>query len=338
MGYGGVNQRTETEYPQIGTCITYPYHRLPEVSFVLNLKSLYSDLKNLSKGEKKNILILEDQYVHIYYTYILMARSIGYRIAVISHEWLPVVKRKHWIQNVSASLYGKYFGKGVHAILPISHYIQEKIRHFNKPELMTPILAEFPELHPASIKENKIVYCVFAYYHRVINMVIDAYDEYTRNNQNPMDLTLVLSGPDEQIEIIKKRIEQRIGHGMIEIKTKLPYNELLKTYQSAKALLIPLDPDNEQDKARFSQKIAEYLSAGGTIISNNVGEIPYYFSNLNNIILCEYSLRGLCEAFDWIHENPSKSIEIGINGFNVGKENFDCCTFCKKLHKFLSNI
>lgn len=41
---------------------------------------------------------------------------------------------------------------------------------------------------------------------------------------------------------------------MVIFKHQIPYEELMDIYKSSLGLLIPLDPDSVQDKARFSQK------------------------------------------------------------------------------------
>ena len=61
-------------------------------------------------------------------------------------------------------------------------------------------------------------------------------------------------------------------------------------------LLIPLDPNSLADIARFSQKIAEYVSTSRPIITSNVGEIPYYFKDKENAIICEYSAKSYADA------------------------------------------
>ena len=66
---------------------------------------------------------------------------------------------------------------------------------------------------------------------------------------------------------------------------QIPYVELIEIYESSLGLLIPLDPNSLADIARFSQKIAEYLSSSRPVITNNVGEIPYYFTDRKDIII-----------------------------------------------------
>lgn len=338
VGYSMINKTERLETNTIDTIITYPRRRFSKILSFLNLSNIRTDLKNLYNLKEKNILIIEQQYIHIYNLYIHLAHSLGYRVVVISQEWLPTIKRKLWIQNLTSSLYAKTFGKHVDAILPISEFIINKIKHFNKPYLKVPILADYPDETPEEDKINTFLYCVYANYFRVISFIIDSFSLYYNTVDNPYSLTLILTGSPIQIERVKKYIDEKRLTDAIIIKTKLPYPNLIKAFKSARALLIPLNPDFEQDKARFSQKIAEYLSSATPIISNNVGEIEYYFTNNKNIILSDYSIGGFANTFKWVQDNPDIASQIGLEGFNLGKQEFNCIKFGEKLDNFLNTI
>lgn len=338
MGFKDIRKRVQKNIDGVGTVITYPSTKCPEIGFIKNLPALKLDLRKAAIKTDKNIMVLVAPYIHIYYLYVLLGLIYGYKIVTISHEWLPTVKRRYWIQNVSSSIYSKIFGRGVHAILPISHYIWQRVEHFGKPLLMTPILAEYPHIIPTSNKENKFVYCVFAFYYRVITMIIDSYKKYLTLTDNPYGLTLVLSGPEAQIEKVREYICCLSLQEHICIKSKLLYKELIHIYQTASALLIPLDPKSEQDHARFSQKIAEYLSTGTPVISCKVGEIPYYFKDRENMIFAEYSIDGFANTFLWVQKNTLEANAIGQAGFQTGARNFNYILFGKKFNDFLWSI
>lgn len=337
-GYRGIRKAEVKHVEGVGEVITYPHRRIPVIGSMANVPSLICDLKRRKRGNDKNVVILSNVYLHLYFIYVLTGRRLGYKVVAISHEWVPTVKRRFWIQNVLGAIYAKTFAWGTHAILPISHYIRKRVEHFGKPILMTPVLAEYPAKIPLMEKSDSFVYCVYAFYYRVITMIIDSYKVYVSQVANPYGLTLVLSGPEMQIEKVRNYICDRSLQSHVSIKTKLPYAELLRTYQSAKALLIPLNSDHEQDHARFSQKIAEYLSSGTPVISNNVGEIPYYFQDKENIVLTDYSVDGFARAFRWVQDNEAEAVEIGKRGFAKGEKKFNHVLFGKKLNTFLNEL
>lgn len=340
--HNGITGTTQTykkeikQNPEIGLIITYPQKGNRFISWLFNLPQLFKDLKSYYKKECSNYIILEAPDYHIYLLYIILARLLRYKIAVISHEWLPTVSTTHPIRKPATFLYAYTFGYFADAILPISEYIIKKIQHFQKPYIKIPITAKFNlNTHEEKTKEKYFLYCVYAAYSRVIFKIIDAYSVYETSSEiNDIKLVLVLSGSKEQISIIQNYIKHKNQQKNIEIKNKIPYSTLLNLYSNAQSLIIPLNPNNEQDEARFSQKIAEYLSSCSPIISNNVGEIKYYFKDKKDIILCDYSVNGFVNAFKWVTSHPEEAKQIGINGFNLGKKEFDYKILSKKLHDF----
>ncbi len=337
-GCKDIAEREELKISGVGTIVTYPLRKYNQVvGYIKNLPDLRHDLKKFADKKEKNILVLLTPYIHIYLLYIILGRMCGYKIVTISHEWLPTIKRKFWIQNLSSKIYSKTFAWGIHGILPISHYIWQRVEHFGKPMLMTPILAEYPNEVLDTKKKQEFVYCVYAFYYRVIAKIIDSYKLYRTISSHPYGLTLVLSGSDSQIKRVQDYIRSLSLQDNIQIRSKLPYAELFSLYQSASSLIIPLDPKSEQDKARFSQKIAEYLSTGTPVISCNVGEIPYYFKDRENIILSDYSIDGFAKTFLWVEENTSQLSAIGYAGFKTGNMCFNYVLFGDKLHNFLTD-
>ena len=101
---------------------------------------------------------------------------------------------------------------------------------------------------------------------------------------------------------------------------------------------IPLDPDNEQDKYRFSQKIAEYLSSETPIITSPVGEIPVYFNKHNAFLVDLFTPEAYAEAMGYISIHKEESIIIGRQGYELGKKEFNYKIYGEKLSNFLKKI
>lgn len=340
-GMVGINNVEKIFDDETGEVITYPFKKNIFISWLFNIKDLYNDLKSHRKKGDKNFIILEFPDYHIYILYIILARMLNYKIITISHEWGPTITSTRNIRKPSVWLYTKTFGYMVDGILPISEYIIERIKHFKKPYIKLPVIADFSEINETSNvliieKYSYFLYCVYAGYKRTIIPIIDSYMVY-RNNGGNSKLLLILSGSSSQIHVIEDYVKNIKAEEYIIIKTKVPYPELNLLYSNALALIIPLNPYCEQDKARFSQKIAEYLSSGSPIISNNVGEVKHYFVDKKNIILCDYP-NGFSDAFTWVTKNIQNSKEIGQNGYKLGKLNFDFRIIGENIHNFLHNL
>jgi glycosyltransferase involved in cell wall biosynthesis len=321
----------------IGTIIDYPTKINWYVSPFFNYFLLVQDLKRWKQSNGHNIVILEAPYLPFYYLEVLAARQVGYKIVVISHEWLGTFQCSNKIRRWILHRYSEIFGYCVDAILPISEYIIQRIKKFDKPYLKIPVLADFSHSPVLKVYELFFLYCVSAEYLRVIEVVITGFKLFYKQFPN-YKLLLVLSGSQNAIASVFSYIDQMELTHIVEIKYKLPYNELKSLYSKASGLIVALNPDFEQDKARFSQKIAEYLSSGSVLISNNVGEIGYYFQNKKNIILDEYSSQGYYNSFRWIAEHPQEAQCIGRAGYELGKKFFDYKICGKQLHDFLSML
>lgn len=339
IGTLAVSRKEVKNVTGVGTVITYPKRGNQLVSWLFNLPLLIKDLKKCRRDDG-NCMVLETPDYHIYLIYVLLARIFKYKIVVISHEWLPTVKSIHPLRRLSASLYTVTFGYFVDGILPISEFIIKKIQHFKKPYVKIPVAAEFNQIekYPSVTGEKYFLYCVYAVYKNAIFQIIDAFLEFKTVSCTDVKLILVLSGSAGQVSIIQNYIKQKGQNGDILIKSKVPYAILMALYANAQALIIPLDPNCLQDEARFSQKIAEYLSSATPIISNNAGEMKYYFKNKENVVLCEYSTKGFVDSFNWISKHPDEAEQIGINGFYLGKKYFDYRKLSFDLHNFIQSL
>ena len=71
--------------------------------------------------------------------------------------------------------------------------------------------------------------------------------------------------------------------------------ELLDLYARAHALLIPLF-DDQRSRARFPTKIGEYLAAARPVVTNAVGEIPLYFTDGVDAVVCRPTIPSLSDA------------------------------------------
>ena len=306
-------------------------------SFIRNIRKTYKYLKQEREKGGKNIVVTTLSLYHILIAYYIISKVAGYKFVAISHEWGPTLKDAGKIKYWLYCLYAKTFGWFTDGILPISEYIIDRIKHFKKPYYKVPILAEFDKKNELLKKKNDtMVYCASVYFKRVLHMLINAYKIYA-DNSGKLSLTLILNGPGNLIDDMQGYIDNCGMKGRIIIKTKLPYALLFNEFKSAQALIIPLNPDYDQDKARFSQKIAEYLSSRSAILTNNVGEINYYFKE-NEIITCDYNETSFANAFKWIEEHKEECRLIGENGYKRGETDFNYKITGKGLNEFFESL
>ena len=124
------------------------------------------------------------------------------------------------------------------------------------------------------------LFCGAAAYFRTISFIIDSYSKYNLDSQ----LVLVINGTNEEISKIQQYIQVNGDVNKIKIVSNLLFEQLIAYYQNAKALLIPLN-FNQQDKARMPHKVGEYCASRRPIISSKWGEVDYYFTHMKNALL-----------------------------------------------------
>ncbi len=280
--------------------------------------------------------ILTSNHFIIYIIECIWMKILGYKIGVLYHEL-----RYTTLQNpskytlYSTKAFDRYFGYFCDFILPISHFLKNRCEKYKKPMLMTPVLSATNENSVVDIIREQFTYCGSAAYKRIIDFILDAYDIYSKKGN--ANLVLVLSGNQNDIQKIQEQIEINGLGEKVSIKQGLPYSDLLKLYSESLALLIPLDASNLQDIARFSQKIAEYTSTGRPIITNRVGEVPYYFDTNSAFIINELDVNELAFLFDKIMQNKSHATEIGQKGHAIFQKHFNNVKYVHRLLDFISD-
>ncbi len=264
-----------------------------------------------------------------------------FRFSLISHyvEYRSSFKnrKKKW-QRFNDVLFDKYFMFFVDGIIPISNFLITHIKESKKnlPMIKIPPLVDF-SLYDNFVKNAKtkkyFLYVGSAAYFNAIEKILEAYELI---NNRDYYLILILHGSG--IDSVLNTISNHRKKDLIEIKSNLDYNDLVKCYKNAEALLIPIS-NSIQDKARFPQKISEYLASANPIITTNYGEVRHYFKdNINALVAKDDDPFYLSEKMKYVINNPEISKKIGLNGYHTGLEYFDNNSYKILLKDFLLEI
>lgn len=281
------------------------------------------------------VVIAGGSFVH-HFLLCLFSKTIGIRTGMIFQEW-HLSFDLGFVRNLNSYLFDKYLGRFVDVIFPISEYIISQCRAFGKPMLKIPIVADFD----AGCRETTsgtvtpyFLYCASAGYFRIIRFILNSFRLLPEPEIAPVRLKMVLSG---NTDAVRNEIEKLGLDGRVEIISNLPYGQLMKLYAGAAGLLIPLDPASLQDVARFSQKIAEYLSSCRPILTTAVGEIPHYFKEeVNAYIASEFTEEAYASLMQSVIEKPQMADAVGKAGCELGKSQFDYRYITKQMHDFIS--
>lgn len=318
--------------------VLFPRSVKPILSLLKNLVKSAHFLKQIRKKSERNVLILDVGFFPLFLFYKIVASILGYKVVHIISEW-PLAFNMSFVRKVDAIIYTYSFGYFCDGILPISKYLEDKIQRFHKPFLRTPILSSY---NPVCKQRNTLdgdpyfVYCGNIGYRRVLDLMIKAFSEVSL--LHTCKLKLVLYGSKVEIDSFRNSVQESLLHDKIEILTKVPSSELQNLYVHSTGLLIPLNPNSQQDKHRFSQKIAEYLSSASPIITNKVGAIEDYFVNEQNSYIVEYSSLGFKSAMLNILNNRELASKVGEQGYILGKKYFNYRTYSQSLIAFLTEL
>ncbi len=293
-------------------------------------------LKSLKCKDKKNVIIMGQPYYLLFLLEIICYRAIGYMVGVTKTEWPSKIATKSKIKTFDYWIFDNSFGFFVNIIFPISGYIEQRCRKFRCPMFKVPILARFNGDSGTNTQDYFLLCSTLAYKENV-KIVIDAFALFVEKTQSEhYSLKLVLSGSSDDLLLINKYIEERGITGKTKIYCQIPFAQLMELYNNARGLLIPLQ-DTIQDKARFSQKIAEYVSTGNPIITNSIGDIRLYFKDKDNAYIAKsYDKESYAEIMVEISRNQHQAKTIGHNGYLTGLKNFDNTNVCKRLSQFLT--
>ncbi len=319
--------------------ISFPQKHGRLFSIFYNTIALISILRRLKQKGMKNFVINDFSYFTTFLYHVFIANIFGYKIVPLYHEWHYSFKHKG-IKRLSNILTDKYFGRFASGILPISQFLEDQSIGFKKPMLKLPILADFQSIKEDTniLERNYFLYCGHSRYFRLIRIIVEGYQLFLRGG-GVQRLVLVMGGEKNDVDKVREFIAEQCLQDKVEIIIQVPYDDLIAMYQRALALLIPLDPNNLQDKARFSQKIAEYLSVKRPIICVNVGEVSHYFVDKQNAFIAEdFTPDEFSKQMQFVASNPHLADEVGRNGYEMGKNEFDFRPNGNKLYEFLQSL
>lgn len=294
-------------------------------------------LYNLNKRDHIDILHLYSghyfEFVHYYVISKIIKAKIVYQYVEVRSE----IERESLYHKINGALCDKFGSKLFDGVISISNYIDNLVAFHSPliPRIKVPPICEtkyFDSIKVPSVSVPYILFCGSAYYHEVINLIINSYK--LSKATKDFKLILVLSGPEKSMKNILVNAKDNI-----EILSGLLYDDLIRYYLGASALLIPLR-NTIQDKARFPNKICEYTACKGLIVTNNVGEIPYYFTDGKDaLIASDFSSEALIEKLNLVVAMSSEEIyRIKDKSHQLCYSFFDNSVYSTDLDLFLKKV
>jgi glycosyltransferase involved in cell wall biosynthesis len=211
-----------------------------------------------------------------------LCRMLGVPLVAEMCEWPATQPDPMTLGRFRRRLFCRWAARLVDGALPISRYIEAQLAQLpdGRPalkQLRVPILVDAQERADASdwrpTERDYVLFGGSAAYRKTITFMLGAMA--LLKGRYP-DLVLVMTGMDlAKHSWLARAISEHGLDGRAICTGFLSRADLLSAYRGARALLIPLF-DDDQSRARFPTKLAEYLLSGRPVVSSRVGEIPFY--------------------------------------------------------------
>lgn len=196
-----------------------------------------------------------------------------------------------------------------------------------------PILVDVNERRPGDYPtgEPLVVFAGAPDYKTTIQFIFDAMQEVWRVHPECRIAVTGASWDDPRADWMWAGMRQTGFDARVDVLGYLSRPELLELYERASALLIPLF-DDLQSRSRFPTKIGEYLAAARPVVTSAVGEIPRYFTDGIDAVVCPPGDpiafgRGIADLLS----DPARAALIGRRGRVIAETEFHYALFGERL-------
>lgn len=118
----------------------------------------------------------------------------------------------------------------------------------------------------------------------------------------------------------------------------IDYNEYSEVLSCADAFIL-IQRDNLKNKARWPNKIGDYLSAGRPILVNEIGDLKYYLNRFENaFIKVKYNKDSILEFLNSLENNVKKFEHNRKYVRLIAEEEMSWTKRAQKLEQFLYNL
>lgn len=310
---------------------------LLQMRMLLLLPMLYyktvAALKKALRPDCKNLIyyygpLFLDSIVPLSY-----ARKFGYKIV------FDVIEDFDLMRDVSSTFYFYTRGKLANGfssqiknistgIIVISSYLEDQCRKLTQgrvPIHYMPIsvdMDQFP-VRPSITKSTVSLFYSGSFGKKDgIPVLMEAFDTLASKYKN---IRLVLTGRGDTAAIneFMTRLAQSPYKNQIECKGYLDENDYYAELNNAD---IPCMTrvDLAFAQAGFPFKLGEFLATGKPVISSRVSDVAKFLENKHNAILVQAgSSKDICDAVEFLMNNPQTAAAIGVQGREAAKTFFD---------------
>ena len=305
-------------------------------------------LKRAFRSDHRNVIyfygpLFFDSVVPLSY-----AQRLGYKIVFDVIEDFGLVKDVshsfyHYMRGNFASRISSRIKDLSSGIIVISSYLEEKCRILTQgkvPVHYMPIsvnMESFPERSNRRHPTVSLFYAGSFGKKDGLPVLLDAFDRLAEKHRN-VHLILTGRGDREAIKEFLARMEISPHKDRIEFKGYLnekDYYSLLNNADIPCMTRVAL----AFAQAGFPFKLGEFLATGKPVIASRVSDVDKFLVHRHNAMLVHAgSSTEVCEAAEFLINNPESAAAIGARGREVARSFFDYKEQGKALVAFLENL
>jgi len=278
------------------------------------------------------------------------AARLCFFMAVLRLLRVPVVREVNespWSQKTDRTLLERLWSPlaGTAGAVAISAVLCEwaAAEYCGRPDariLHVPILVDVNEQKPADYPTGSplVVFAGSLAYKSTVEFIFSAMREVWRTHRECRLAVTGAAAHHPGADWLGAEVRRAEFGGRIDLVGHLSRPELLHLYARAHALLIPLF-DDQQSRARFPTKIGEYLAAARPLVTNSVGEIPLYFTDGVDAVVCPPNDSvAFGQAIAQLLSDPARAANIGRRGRRVAETRFHYALYGEAMARAFTEI
>ena len=317
------------------------------IRFVDVVASLWATAKYL-REKKPAAIIIYSRYTPYLRLLICFLRRSQVPLIFEVCEW-PVTQiaasmNTGYFSALNAVDYGKVIRKHATGAISISSYITNQLSSVG---LTRDAVFELPVLmggaDPIHVSQDSgsagpIVFCGSLIYWDEVRVLIDAIVILKQKNVN---ITVHFYFGSSYSGVAQSKFDnyvlmQGVG-GSVQAFGFVEYNALQEALSSAQSLVCLLR-EADVSRARFPNKMAEYLLTGNPVIATNIGEVGRYLvDGVSAFLVAPDSAKSVSLAIERVLDSPKFARQVGSDGKQLAEKSFSVGAYTVAFSNYLEN-
>lgn len=332
--FGYIN---DVAYEYLNGYTIWPINKSIIYKFFILLYSHFVLLKRIV-NEKPKTIVTYSPFIYTKLFLILLKNVFRFILVFEETEYPKVLKKKSSKFNkyIHLSSY-KYANKMMVMTKELKNYFQNELNVkevFHLP--MSVDISRFDNIEKNNTMSNYFIYVggQGGFIRDGLDDIINAFILFGKNHS---DYKLLIVGnvdkdSNSYEESYKNIVDAKMDDKILFVGAK-PSTEIPQLLVNSKGVIMA--PPKNYTSGGFPTKLGEFLASKRPVICTAVSEIPDYLNESNSFLTDPKDIDALSKALSSIVIKHKRANEIGINGYETCRANFDVNLFNKDLMVFL---